>query len=265
MSNNNPQLHIDQPKKINKKLIAILIISFIVTLVGARLFAGQSWGVFSFEEDLASNWNDIFTKYIFIIVALERASSVWTGLYRNKMKRSWDRRVKRVRDLLDTPIDKLSLADLKMSYNRENLIVERYKNQDGFLGIDKPGDGNDEKGKYNKDLEKEDLVANLRMTKYFYEFSRTMQEEETYEITTRIVFVGGVALSIIGLSLFNDIIDLKSLEGNLTGHFSQMFGYRLADIVITGGLLGGGSKGLSMLMNTLNQFFNKIQDPQGEK
>ena len=264
MSHDNTQSSGDQNKPMNKKLIRILVISIIVAIAGAWLFAGQSWGVFSFKKDLASNWNDIFTKFIFIIVALERASSVWTGLYRNKMKRTWDRRVKRVRELIDTPKKDLSLADFKMSYNREKLIIDGLKDQEGFLGIDKPGDGKDKNGKYNIELEKDDLLAYIRMTKQVYEFQRTIHEEITYEITTRIVFCGGVALSMIGLSLFNDIIDIESLKGNLTGHFSQMFGYRFADIVVTGGLLGGGSKGLSVLMNTMNQFFNKIQDPKGE-
>ena len=264
MTTDNTQLSNEQQQQMKIKLITIFIISFIIAIVGAWLFAGKSWGVFSFKEDLASNWNDIFTKFIFIIVALERASSVWTGLYRNKTKRTWDRRVKRVRELLDAPKKELSLADLKMSYNREKLIIDKYKDQEGFLGIDEPGDGKDEHGKYNKELEKDDLLAYLRMTKHVYEFKRTIYEEITYEITTRIVFCGGIALSIIGLSLFKDIIDVDSIDSNMAGHFSQMFSYRFADIVVTGGLLGGGSKGLSVLMNTMNQFFNKIQDPKGE-
>ena len=46
-----------------------------------------------------------------------------------------------------------------MSYNREKQIINDFKSQDNFLGIDDPGDGKNENGKYDKELEKDDLLV----------------------------------------------------------------------------------------------------------
>ncbi len=258
------QIPPDELRKSERVLQSTFLFIFIISIVGAILFANESWGLLSFKLDLADNWSDIFTKYLFIIIAIERAAAVYIGLDRTKAKRAWDRRIKRVRELLERKRVEISLADLVQFHDREKHIMDEFKGQKGFLGVNPPGDGKNTSGKYDKELHKEEYLAYLTVTKSVYEFKRTKYEEITHQMTTRLVFVGGMIIAVIGLSIFNDIFDASSLEDQANGYWWQMAAYRLADIVVTGGLLGGGSKSFNIFLETLNQQFNRIKDPKGE-
>lgn len=247
-------------KQNNRILWFLFVICILLILIGAYQFSSDRWGIFSFKTDLASNWTDVFTKYFFIIIAMERAAAVWVGITRNKDKRGWDRRINRLRELIEIKKDDIDLILLKQAYSREKKIIDEIKENDKeqkkktFLGIDDPEDKNS----------KEELMSYLRITKQIYEFKRTKYEETTYRLITRIVFAGGIILAILGLSIFNDIIETRSLDPDLEGHVSQMFFYRTGDILVTGGLLGGGSKAFSVFINTLDSVFNRVKDPKGE-
>jgi hypothetical protein len=251
----------EQLRRTSGTLNSIYVLSILIAIGGALLFASSYWGLYSFKTDLAANWTDVFTKYIFIILAIERAAAVWTGIKRNEKKREWDRRVKRVREILEKKYDDLKVPLLKQTYLRESNIIDEIErnqpadqNQRTFLGIKKP----------QPDTDKDELIAYLQMTKQVYEFKRAKYEEVSYGQITRIVFVGGIVISVLGLSLLGDILDTSSLDPDSKGYWWQTFFYRLADILITGGLLGGGSKGFSVFYNSIDSSLKRMQDPKGE-
>ncbi len=235
-------------EKTNSRIIQLTIV---LAIVGTLPYILADWTDFSFKDDLVENGSSIFMKYFFIIVALERAAAVWTGIDRGKDKRAWDRRVRRVRELLAIKFDDVKLPELKQSYSRESRIIKEIKGS-----VDDPyTDDAGKPAKYSAEEEKEALVGYLRSVKHVYEFRRSRHEQVTYEYTTRIVFVGGVILAIIGLSVVSDIIDVSTVYSDW-----QHFFYKLADIAVTGGLLGGGSKSFSVFINTLDSVFDRVKD-----
>ncbi len=253
----------EQVRARKQRNTTISIVALLLAVGGSILYSYYDWTNFSFKPDLIENWSSIFMKYFFIIVAMERAAAVWTGIERNEAKRTWDRRVKRVREVLEIKFADVSIAELKQTYHREKIIIDEIThNSKSFIGVDDPYLDDDKKKityKNKPEDEKHALIGYLRAVKHSYEFRRTKFEERTYKMITRIVFVGGVVFAAIGLSILGDILDIEPVENQ-----TQIFFYRLGDIVITGGLLGGGSKSFSVFINTLDRIFNRAKDPGGE-
>jgi len=186
----------------------------VISILGGILFTEWKWNVFDFKPGLVGNVDEIFIKYFFIIVAMERATAVWLGLDRNAKKRAWDRRVKRIREYVKRanpdslqPVYEPTLTDLKQMYQRESkIIADINKNSSPgstFLGIIDPYEKVDGKAPKHSDAHEKGLLLSYALiTKQIYEFKLTQYEEQSYKLTTRMVFVGGVVLSFIGLSHF---------------------------------------------------------------
>lgn len=258
----------NQIKTKERKLYIIFLAVVVICLVGALLSSKVGWKLIEINKTLAKDWNDIFLKYFFIIIAIERAAAVFIGVSRNANKKKWEKRIKRVREVLEMDKSKLSAAELFTIYAREEKIIASYEEQKAsghFLGIKEPSltmqAGKDTPTNSQENIN--ELKAYLQATKNVYEFKAAVYQENTSAQLTRFVFLGGIIISAIGLSIFNDVFDATALESDKDGLFSQYFFYRLNDIVITGGLLGGGSKSFNVFIETLNKTFERVKDPKG--
>ena len=251
-----------------RKLYIVFLVVVAICLIGAFLSSKGGWRLIQVNDLLAENWNDIFLKYFFIIIAVERAAAVFVGVSRNQNKRKWEKRIKRVREVLDMDKSSLSVPELYTVYQREAKIItsfEEQKKNGDFLGIAEPTltTQTGKKTLANTQENINELKAYLQATKNVYEFKAAVYEENTSAQLTRFVFLGGIVISAVGLSIFNDIFDATALETNKEGFLSQYFFYRLNDIVVTGGLLGGGSKSFNVFVETLNKTFERVKDPKG--
>lgn len=255
----------------SKSVNANLILAFISVLIiialfwSAQLFANEKWILLSFNADLASNWQNIFTKYFFIIISIERAASVWVGITRNQNKKAWEKRVIRIRQVLERgENDPITLSELERVFQRERKIISDIERNDGEKFLGNPDPTIDDHGnilQFTDQKKAEVLSAYLHVTKQIYEFKLAKFEEQTSRSTTRLVFFGGLIVAIIGVSIVSDIINVADLKNSDTNS-AQLFFYRVVDTVITGGLIGGGSKGFSLFINTLHNVFERVKDPK---
>ena len=198
-------------KRKEARLYIIYFVVFAMSIIGAILMAKHDWKLISFKPDLSEDWNQIFLKYLFIIVAIERAAAVYVGIDRNQNKRKWKNRIKRVREILETNPTNLTVSKLYKTYLREKKIIaslEAQKETSGFLGVEDPDIPISTKVPADNERNRNELIAYLQTTKNVYEFKSEIYEEHTNTILARIVFIGGIIIAVVGLSIFNDIFEL---------------------------------------------------------
>jgi hypothetical protein len=161
--------------------------------------------------------------------------------------------------------ENVKVSKLNTIYDREKKIIYSFEQQktNGFLGIKEPDLVKDSEIVLDNDQNKNELIAYLQATKNVYEFKSSVYQENTNATLTRIVFLAGIIISFIGLSIFNDIFDFGSIPTDNDGFSYQLFFYRLSDIIVTGGLLGGGSKSFNVFIETLNKSMERVKDPKG--
>lgn len=231
----------------------VYIMAAVMALAGTLVYPWLQWSNFSIKPNLANSWQDIFTKYIFIIVGIERAAAVWVGIQRNESTEKWKARVTRMNELFTSsevkpaPINSFSQPELKSSFKQEKSIVER-DHMDPSQTLTEPHD------KQSEEAYKKTALGYLRQLRVKYIYRYEQFKRETNDKIAKAVFLGGLGFAILGLSFLGDIIDISSLDPALNGYEYQKALYHLGDILITGGLLGGGSVGLTKLFDTLNSF-----------
>ena len=216
------------------------IVSALV-LLGSVLYALNYFILLGVPENLTELGGDVFLKYLFIVVAVERAAAVFVGISRNQSKVDWSLRITRISEILKK--DNPPTAVLESVYRRENRLVAQLK-KSGVIGDipDVPEDGTNE-----------DYLGYLTSTKHAYEFQRARFDSVSNRYVARAVFFAGILLATLGLSIFQDLL---ADMGQVTNDWQKGL-LRLADIVITGGLLGGGSAGLNALATKMSEFLNK--------
>lgn len=233
-----------------------LIITGFIVILGSFLFANSWFTVFGVRENLVELGGDVFLKYLFIVVAVERAADVFVGMYREQGEVDWTLRINRIREVLQK--DNLSIEVLKQVYTREHRLITHLEKAEIIGKIDDVPQ--------NPSIQ--DYVGFLTSAKQSYEFQRARFNSISNRYVARIVFFVGIILATLGLSIFQDILqnlDLVAVMGNKienhgltkTGLLWQTGFMRFADIMVTGGLLGGGSVGLNSLSNRVTNFLNK--------
>lgn len=234
----------------------VYIMATVMAIAGTWVYAVMDWNSFNVKPDLASTWQDIFTKYIFIIVGIERAAAVWVGIKRNEAAEKWKARVSRMNEMFastevtQAPIDHYSKPELESSFEQEKSIVEReHMDPNGTLKAPKAGQS---AGDY-----KETAKGYLRQLRVKYIYRYEQFKRETNDKIAKVVFLGGIGFAVLGLSFLGDIIDTSSIDTELDESKFQMALYHLGDILITGGLLGGGSVGLTKFFDSINSFMGK--------
>ena len=69
------------------------ILTGLLVVVGSILYASNWFTVVGVSENLAELGTDVFLKYLFIVVAVERAAAVFVGMLRDQSKVDWSLRI----------------------------------------------------------------------------------------------------------------------------------------------------------------------------
>ena len=234
----------------------LVIFSVSIVVACSILYANNIFTVVNVNDNLTKLGADIFLKYLFIIVAVERAAAVFVGISRNQSKVDWSLRINRINEILQK--ENPSVAVLKQIYAREHRLTTKLE-QKNIIGKieDVPNNPIDQ-----------DYLGFLTSTKHAYEFQRARFNSVSNNYVSRIVFFAGIILATVGISVFQDLLqdmnlvtameeEIKSGALVKTGLAWQSGLLRLADILVTGGLLGGGSTALNAIANRVTEFMNK--------
>lgn len=234
-----------------------LIVLFVV-IIGSVLHAKNMFTVVDVNDSLAKQGDDIFLKYLFIVVAVERAAAVFVGIIRSQNKTDWSVRIKRIKDALD--LEEPSIKLLKQIYARERRLTLKLEEKERIGKIeDVP-----------KDATQQDYIGFLISAKYAYEFQQARYNSISDKYIARTVFFVGIVLATFGISIFQDLVQDMNLVSALEEEINsgalikcgiawQSGLLRFTDILVTGGLLGGGSAALNALANKVSEFLNKSQ------
>lgn len=215
--------------------------AFAAAVVGAIVYGALDWTPVAIDPELSSKGTSFLVSYVFIIAAAERAAAVIVGLRRDPEKRTWESRVKRVSSLLNVEDQStLERHKLERSYLREKTIIDPLAANGTIIPI---------KGVEADHATSEDYVGYLASCLDVYRFQLAAHNAQTNNYVTRVVFGGGVLVALAGLSIFEDILlNVDALGGG------QALLVRGVDILVTGGLIGGGSKGFNSFLTTVDQY-----------
>lgn len=221
--------------------LTLLAVAFLCIVLSAAAFATGSFSLLGINENLSETFADVLTKYLFIVLAIERAAAVFVSMSRHNQHVDWPMRINRINEVInkEQPVTHV----LRLAYKRERRITEALQAKNRMEIIDSVDD----------DAKDEDYIGFLTATKHSYEFQRARFESQNSRYVARVVFFAGIFLAIMGLSLLDDVIT----NIDLVNHPIQTGMIRFADIVITGGLLGGGSVGLNFLANRASAALTK--------
>ena len=179
-------------------------------------------------------------KYLALVVAVERATNVFIGMARNQNKAHWAVRINRISEVLGQ--ENAPTAVLRQAFNRERWLVKNLEERSIIAKIDN----------VPKAAGKDDYRGYLSSAKHAYEFQRAQFHSVSNRYVSLAVLVVGVILAALGLSLFRDVFQQTPAPSAVQAGF-----LRIADIFITGGLLGGGSAGLNSLIAKVSDYTSR--------
>lgn len=93
----------------------------------------------------------------------------------------------------------------------------------------------------------EELLSQLEKTKK----ESTEYKSGTKQRALRAAFVLGILISAVGVRALQEIMDPESLKNLST---NQAFAFLLIDVLMTGGLIAGGSEGIHRIVNVFTNF-----------
>lgn len=233
-----------------------ITVAVVIMALGSLAYTNHFFTVVDVEEGLINVGPDIFFKYLVIVIAVERAAAVYVGISMSNYRVDWSLRINRLHEVL--AMENPPLTVLKQVYSREHRLIRKLE-AEKLVGIIEPVGDN---------AVADDYIGYLTSTKHAYEFHKARYSAIINRKVARLVFMGGIVLAALGLSVFSDLlqnVDLASVleaqvsSGQLSpsGISLQTLLLRLSDIVITGGLLGGGSAGLNAVANKAADMMNR--------
>lgn len=197
-----------------------LIIALVIIVFGALV--SFNWELFQVDPMLFENGSSVFLKYSIIIIAVERAAQVYIGIRYETKKRS-----------IKTKI---------ASTQKEIKALETQTE--------------------NKKVSKDELPATIKDLKKLQSDDAQLQNEltdhrnEVQRIALKVVFFAGIVLAIGGLSILNDMFYTPDTWADCDEGWCklQMYLFRGMDILITGGLIGGGSKSFHQFLSNIDHY-----------
>lgn len=192
-----------------------------------------------------SNLNDIiydvFIQYAGLAVAIERAAAVFVAMTRSKNQVEWEQRIRRVTRTLDQKNPRMRV--LQQLHDREQDRIQTLTRK-GLMAAIAP---------VEDETSQDDYIGYLTAVKYSYEFQLARFRSIGRRYTSVGVLLAGIVLAGLGLSLFDSVFaNVQKVSG------WQYSALRFVDIVITGGLLGGGSAGLSTMTEKIAEWRSKV-------
>ena len=217
-----------------------IIVGAVAGLISAVLYACGKYFLVDVNPELSEVAVDVFGKYLVLVVAVERAAAVFVGMFRNQNTVDWSLRINRISEVLKK--EKPPIAVLKQVHAREQRLVEKLEADSIIATIDSVPESPDAT----------DYLGYLTSAKHAYEFQRARFNSVSNRYVALAVFVVGILLAALGLSVFRDVFQPAQELGAV-----QTGGLRLLDIFVTGGLLGGGSAGLNAVVTKVSEFIDR--------
>lgn len=237
-----PNAYDDVPRGLTAKvppwLWSVCVIA--AGLISSLLYALNGYLLVDVNPNLTELGVDVFLKYVFLVAAVERAAAVFVGMFRNQSKVDWSLRINRISEILlkENP----PTAVLKQVHARERRLIKRLEDESIIGRIDDVPESPVD----------DDYLGFLTSAKHAYEFQRARFNSISNRYVALAVFVGGIIMAALGLSLFRDLFHQLPEQGSVQAGL-----LRLADIFVTGGLLGGGSAGLNAVATKVTEFMNR--------
>ena len=211
-----------------------------VGVLSAHLYARNAYLLVDVNNGLSDVAVDVFGKYLVLVVAVERAATVFVGMFRNQSRVDWSLRIDRISEVLAQ--ENAPTAVLKQVFARERRLIKKLEESSIIATIDDVSGATDE----------DEYRGYLTSAKHAYEFQRARFNSVSNRYVALAVFVVGIILAALGLSLFRDLFQQTPAPGAVQAGF-----LRLADIFVTGGLLGGGSAGLNAVVTKVSDYANR--------
>ena len=216
-----------------------LVLLVAVGVMSALLYAIDAYLLLDANPRLSEILFEVLGKYLVLVVALERAATVFIGIFRSHNRIHWTVRINRISEVLGQ--ENAPTEVLRQAFKREHQVIEDIKDRTSDDAIDDV-----------QEEEDDDYLGYLSAAKHTYEFQRARFYSSSKRDVALIVFVAGVVLAALGLSLFQDVFQQPSAPSAVQAGL-----LRLADIFITGGLLGGGSAGLNAVIAKVSEYTSK--------
>ena len=211
-----------------------------VGVISALFYASDAYLLLDANQGLSGILVDVLWTYLALVVAVERASTVFINILRNERKVHWAVRINRISEVLGQ--ENAPTAVLRQAFRRERRVVKELEERSIIAKIDN----------VPKEAKKDDYHGYLSSAKQAYEFQRAQFHSVSNRYVTLAVFVVGIILAALGLSLFQDVFQQTPARSAVQAGF-----LRIADIFITGGLLGGGGAGLNSVIAKVSDYTNK--------
>ncbi len=248
----NEELNQDKSEKFG---LYYILVALLLCLIGSILYSNDAFSTIAIDPELSTKGTDVFLTYIFVVVALERATAVYLRIYRNKGKKNFEKRIARISATIGYDAKKPEYNEkLRSSYLKEAPLFLTFKSKDPTvhqptLPVNPP-----EEGDALDKVKNEKLLSYFQMILEGYEYKLEDYENGTQRRAARFVFLGGVLMAIMGLSIFDDLLIISQ---NM--QYGQSLLYKLLDILVTGGLIGGGSQSFAMLISTTNSLLENVK------
>ena len=208
-----------------------------VGVIASHLYARNAYLLLDANQDLSSVAVDVFGKYLALVVAVERAATVFIGMFRNQNRIYWSIRINRISEVLEQ--ENAPAQVLRLAFNRERRLIKQLEEHRIIATIENIPNAAD----------KDDYRGYLSAAKHAYEFQRAQFNSVSNRYVALAVLVVGIILAALGLSLFQDVFQQTPAPSAVQAGF-----LRFADIFMTGGLLGGGSAGLNAVVTKVSDY-----------
>ena len=211
-----------------------------VSLLAACGIALDS-GILMVRPNLSDIVYDTLIQYAVLAVAIERAAAVLVAMTRSRQRVEWQQRIRRVTRTLDQ--ENPGMRVLQQLHDREQARIKKLTDEGLMASIASVSD----------ERSQEEYIGYLTAVKYSYEFQLARFQSIGRRYTAVGVLVAGTIVAVLGLSLFNSVFaNVHDISG------IQYLALRVVDIVITGGLVGGGSAGLSAIIEKTAEFSDNL-------
>lgn len=212
-------------------VVSVLIVIFIGTMISLK------WPTIEINPDLSTNAYDILLKYLFIVIVAERSIAVYNIVMYDSQKLTLRRRIKYF---------KTKREDFeKLDDNSKKSYVDM-----------------DPMFKARRDEHKDETVSVIYRNLMEIKTSELeVLENKTRRFSMQALLFFGIIISIAGLSILDDLLNI-SPDWYANAPVFQVGLLKFIDILITGALIGGGSKSFHQLLSTIQSVLDRVKEAQ---
>lgn len=233
----------DNTQNVLAQSVTLLIFFGIIGLLYVMLkFFPFFTGAISVKESALTDFGNIIVVLSFIALALQSALQIFVTNWRVRKKTQKQRRVEKLNKEID------ELKDLIKPTLEARGVLETEESQ--------TSDTTSQSSQATKPIpsippqqltELREQIKNKKENLEEAENDLDLYQDETKIVVSRLSLLAGITISLTGVRILQPFIDV-TLEG------PQMILFHAVDILLTGGLLAGGSEGINRLTKVYENF-----------